>query len=173
MKAKLTAVVLVAAAICPVLAHASLIGDFQGTWQQTSGGSNGSPNSGTLDLDFLTNTPDGSLLALTGTAGITGTSCSQSNCGYEPAFTGTFDPTSGAVAIALQPTPTSGNSVVDLSGMLSTDMTVVSGLYTATDGSGAGTFSVTAVPLPAAGGLFSLGVAVLGALGRRRTSAPA
>lgn len=169
MKAKLIPVVLVAAAICPVLAHASLIGDFQGTFQQTSG----NPNSGTLDFDFLTSTPDGSVFDLTGTAGITGSACTQSNCGFEPAFTGTFNPTTGAVAFALQPTPTSGNSVIDVSGMLSTDMTVISGTYEASDLSAGGVFSVTAVPLPAAGGLFGLGVAMLGVLRRRRTTAPA
>src|SRR5271167_928064 len=129
MKVKLVTVVLVAAAICPVLAHASLIGDFQGTFQQTSG----SPNSGTLDLDFLTSTPDGVLFDVTGTAGITGSACTQSNCGFEPAFAGTFNPTTGAVGVALEPTPASGNSVVDLSGTLSTDMTVISGTYASTD----------------------------------------
>ena len=169
MKAKLTAAVLVAAAMCPVLAHAALIGDFQGTFQQTSG----SPNSGTLDLDFLTSTPDGSVFDLTGTVGITGTTCGLSNCGFEPAFAGTFNPTTSAVAVTLIPTPTSGNSVIDISGTLSTDLTVISGTYLATDSSSGGVFSVTAVPLPAAGGLLGLGVAMLGAFRRKRTAAPA
>src|SRR5271167_4316922 len=83
------------------------------------------------------NTPsgvlDGVLFDVTGTAGITGSACTQTNCGFEPAFAGTFNPTTGAVGVALEPTPASGNSVVDLSGTLSTDMTVISGTYASTD----------------------------------------
>jgi hypothetical protein len=165
MKAKVIALVAVVAMSCPLLARASLLGDWQGTFLQTFGG----VNSGTVNFHFLTSTPDSGAFDLTGTAAISCAANAAPNCGFNPDFTGTFNATTNALALALTPAPGSGNAGTNISATLSADSSLISGTYAAVDGSTGGTFSVTPVPLPAAGGLLALGISVIGAARRRRT----
>jgi hypothetical protein len=138
MKATLIPLIALLAGAAPLAAHAQLLGDWQGTYVQTLG----KPNSGSVNLDFLTSTPNAGVFAITGTADLTGTACMNTNCGFNPTFSGTFNQTTDTVSLLLLPASGSGDSPTEIVGTLSHDM--ISG--TATSTSGVADFSLHRAP---------------------------
>jgi hypothetical protein len=138
MKATLIPLIALLAGAAPLAAHAQLLGDWQGTFVQTLG----QPNSGSINLDFLTSTPNAGIFAITGTVGLVGTACMNNNCGFNPTFSGTFNQTTDTVSLLLVPASGSGDSPTEVVGTLSYD--IISG--TSTSASGVADFSVHRAP---------------------------
>jgi hypothetical protein len=155
----------------------SITGDWTGTFQDILNGSG--LNNGTLDLQILTETPDGTGFDLTAAANFTCTNTPDPSCGsqgYVP-LTGTFD---GATSLIL-------NSVVgptgslELAGNLLVGNAEITGNYwffavqtdpklkPAVQVYGSWDVVSTQVPEPGTLALLSLGVAGLGVMRRRST----